>query len=95
MAIFGRKDCVGAPPQPLGFATVQNLWDLVECLEITDQSSLVLVLSQSQSLIVKLTLFSEHFLKFLSCELMVQSSHFLCNVFHVYLVWDLAFTIGL
>ena len=33
------------------------------------------------------------FLGFFSCRLMVQSDHFLCNVFRMYLVWGLAFMV--
>jgi hypothetical protein len=29
---FG-KDCIGAPQQPLDFATTLNMWDLTRCLE--------------------------------------------------------------
>jgi hypothetical protein len=34
MTFFGRKECVGAPEQLLGFVTVLNMWDLVGCLEL-------------------------------------------------------------
>ena len=93
MGFFWGKECVGAPPRPLGFATALNMWDLAGCLEPDSLHrhpqplpAIGFGFVTTSVLDRQAHAFSEHFLGFLSCRLMLQSGHFLCNVFRVYLV---------
>ena len=91
VGFFWEKDCYGAPQWPLGFATTLNMWDLVGCLEPGNlhcypQPLLAIGFGLLTTSILdrQAHAWSEHFEGFPSCRLMVQSDHFLCNVFHVY-----------
>ena len=89
MGFFGgAKEYVGVPQQPLGFAMALNMWDLARSLEPDNfhchpQPLHVIGFSFVTTLVLdrQAHIFFEYFLGFLSCKLMVQSGHFLCNVF--------------
>ena len=93
MGFFWGKKCVGIPQRPLGFATALNMLDLDGCLEpdILQRHpqplhAICFGFVTTSVLDLQAHVFSKHFLGFLLCKLMVQSGHFLCNVFCVYLV---------
>ena len=83
MGFLGGKECASVLQWPLRFATTLNMWDYA--IAYATAYAIRFGLSQPQPSIVKL-IFYDHFLGFISCKLMVQSGHFLCNVLHVYLV---------
>ena len=75
-----------------GFAMALNMCDLSGCLEHDNlhhhpQPFLAIGFGFVTHSVLdrQLHAFSKHFLGFLSCKLMMQSGHFLCNVFRMYL----------
>ena len=83
---FG-EECVGAPQRLLGVATTLNMWDLVRCLWHDNLHrypqplhAISFHLVTISILVHQAHVFSEHFIGFLSCIMIVQSFHFLCNV---------------
>ena len=88
---FWGKECVGAPQQPLGFATMLNMWNHAGCIESNSLHrhpqmffAIGFDFVTTSLLDRQAHVSSEHFLGFISCGLMVHCDNFLCNVFHVY-----------